>query len=210
MANHEVDGILLPDAVAGHPALELANTRAGWGTVQPREYLVSYDAFALWARESQLLTAQETRALRRESCKGPTQIRAARRALSEVRALRSVFYDVVTAPSRGEAMPTDQLSHLSTALRRADSVSRLVMRQDGRVLADGGDLERSGLMLPVHRAAITVGTLLADGQAQNVGACAGRGCGWLFLDAGHRRRWCVMAICGNRSKARAFAARRQD
>jgi predicted RNA-binding Zn ribbon-like protein len=32
-------------------------------------------------------------------------------------------------------------------------------------------------------------------------------CGWLFLDARGRRRWCSMATCGNRAKVRAHAAR---
>ena len=31
MANHRVSGQLVPDAVSGHVALELGNTRAGWG-----------------------------------------------------------------------------------------------------------------------------------------------------------------------------------
>ena len=42
MVNQRVDGLLLPVPVAGHPALELCNTRAGWYTEHPREYLVGY------------------------------------------------------------------------------------------------------------------------------------------------------------------------
>ncbi|MGH8861125.1 MAG: CGNR zinc finger domain-containing protein, partial [Jatrophihabitantaceae bacterium] len=33
-------------------------------------------------------------------------------------------------------------------------------------------------------------------------------CGWVFLDQSHRRRWCVMAVCGNRAKAARFRRRR--
>ena len=36
MANHRVLGQLVPDAVSGHVALEIANTRAGWGSATPR------------------------------------------------------------------------------------------------------------------------------------------------------------------------------
>lgn len=41
-------------------------------------------------------------------------------------------------------------------------------------------------------------------------ACEGKACTLLFLDETqrHGRRWCSMAICGNRAKAAAFAARR--
>lgn len=44
---------------------------------------------------------------------------------------------------------------------------------------------------------------------RHVKACEGGSCTLLFLDQSHRhgRRWCVMAICGNRAKAAAFVAR---
>ena len=51
---------------------------------------------------------------------------------------------------------------------------------------------------------------LALGDVAHVGACPGRGCGWLFFDPAHRRHWCIMAICGNRAKARAYAERRRS
>ena len=53
--------------------------------------------------------------------------------------------------------------------------------------------------------AIAAVTLLADPrEAGRVKLCPGRDCGWLFLDEtrGGRRRWCSMATCGNREKAR--------
>jgi predicted RNA-binding Zn ribbon-like protein len=31
----------------------------------------------------------------------------------------------------------------------------------------------------------------------------------VFLDPSHRRRWCIMAVCGNRAKARRYADRRR-
>lgn len=44
---------------------------------------------------------------------------------------------------------------------------------------------------------------------RHIKACEGGKCTLLFLDQSHRhaRRWCSMAICGNRAKAAAFAAR---
>jgi predicted RNA-binding Zn ribbon-like protein len=44
---------------------------------------------------------------------------------------------------------------------------------------------------------------------RHVKACEGGKCTLLFLDQSHRqgRRWCSMAICGNRAKSAAFAAR---
>jgi predicted RNA-binding Zn ribbon-like protein len=39
--------------------------------------------------------------------------------------------------------------------------------------------------------------------------CPGRDCGWLFLDASGRRRWCSMDSCGSREKMRRLYARRK-
>jgi predicted RNA-binding Zn ribbon-like protein len=51
--------------------------------------------------------------------------------------------------------------------------------------------------------------LLTASLAAFVAACPGEGCGWLFADRRRKRRWCSMAACGNRAKARRFAERRQ-
>jgi predicted RNA-binding Zn ribbon-like protein len=63
------------------------------------------------------------------------------------------------------------------------------------------------LSAPLAAAAWSAGELLTSPALRRVRACAGAGCGWLFLDPTGRRRWCVMATCGNREKARRFAAK---
>jgi predicted RNA-binding Zn ribbon-like protein len=51
--------------------------------------------------------------------------------------------------------------------------------------------------------------LLTSAGRARVRECAAHGCGWLFLDTSRsqRRRWCTMASCGNRAKARRFYER---
>ena len=98
---------------------------------------------------------------------------------------------------------------MGRAAARAASISRLVVHDDGRVLPDGGSVPASGVRLPLDRAAAAAAEMLAAGDHAHAGACPGRGCGWLFFDPAHRRHWCVMAICGNRAKARAFAERQR-
>ena len=39
MASVVVDGVRVPLLVGGHPALDFCNTRAGWASAQPKEYL---------------------------------------------------------------------------------------------------------------------------------------------------------------------------
>ena len=206
MANHRVSGHLVPDAVSGHVALEIGNTRAGWGGERPREYLVSYDAFAVWAGDVGLLRPSETRAVRRLGVMHP---RRATAVLDQALALRESWYAVATAPWEERAFPRNDLDVVAACVAEATAVSRLVPDVEGRVRADGGTPATAGLSLPLHRAALAAYDVLASGDVAHVGRCAGHGCGWLFFDPAHRRHWCIMAICGNRSKARAFAERRR-
>jgi len=52
---------------------------------------------------------------------------------------------------------------------------------------------------------------LATGQWHRMRQCPAGDCAWVFWDSSARaaRRWCTMGVCGNRAKARAFAARRR-
>jgi predicted RNA-binding Zn ribbon-like protein len=53
-------------------------------------------------------------------------------------------------------------------------------------------------------------TLLGDAERlARVRLCPGRNCGWLFLDASGRRRWCSMTTCGSREKMRRMYERRR-
>jgi predicted RNA-binding Zn ribbon-like protein len=52
--------------------------------------------------------------------------------------------------------------------------------------------------------------LLGDAERlARVTRCPGRRCGWLFVNASGRRRWCSMSSCGSREKARRAYARRR-
>lgn len=54
-------------------------------------------------------------------------------------------------------------------------------------------------------------TAVADGTWSRLKACRRDVCGWLFYDRSRNRsaRWCDMAVCGNRTKTRAYRARRR-
>jgi predicted RNA-binding Zn ribbon-like protein len=60
--------------------------------------------------------------------------------------------------------------------------------------------------------ALEVVEFLTSGQIDRVRACANPRCGWMFVDTSRNRarRWCEMATCGNRAKARAHYARRAE
>jgi predicted RNA-binding Zn ribbon-like protein len=54
-------------------------------------------------------------------------------------------------------------------------------------------------------------TAMADGTWPRLKACQRDVCRWLFYDRSRNRsaRWCQMAVCGNRTKTRAYRARQR-
>lgn len=185
MTNHLVDGIALPDHVAGHLALELCNTKALWGLPTEREYFTSFMVPVLWAREHEVITPDEARRLRTEP------VARQRIALGRLRTLRAALFHGVT-----EQAPLDAVHGFVTR-----AVARAAYRPDGRL-----DVPYSAGMI-ADRCALAAHHLLDEFGPSAVGLCASEACGWVFLDPSHRRRWCTMSVCGNRAKARRFAER---
>src|SRR5919202_3631184 len=191
MSSHDVGGVRLPDAVGGHPALDFCNTRAGWGDPQPKEYLTAPGVLGLWAYDNGLLPAP------------PAQAAGEEETLARALALREALYGC--ALHRG----TPEQWRLVTA-------EAVAARTLGR-LAPGGPGEPARWLPPAGAGpaatalalvATAAEDLLTSSLAPFVAACPGEGCGWLFADRRGRRRWCSMAACGNRAKARRHAERR--
>lgn len=195
-ATRTVDGLVLPRAVAGHPALELCNTRAGWGEPAPREYLTSYDHLVVWAASTGLLPPASARRLRRTAA-GRGDLAAT--ALAAAIALREDLYAVLTRPRP----PRPALDRVTAAVQDAGTSTRIAWTRGALVVDDGAE----DLRLPVRAVAGAVRGLVESGLAPHVRRCPGAGCGWLFLDEGRGRKWCVMALCGNREKVRRYAER---
>jgi predicted RNA-binding Zn ribbon-like protein len=194
---HEVvDSLVIPARVAGDPALELCNTRAAWGEPEPKEYLVSYDHLLVWAREVGLVEADLVETLRRDAQQAPGQ---ATRVLAQVKAFREILYDYLTGnedPRVWEAVASrvESSTRALTLVRSAEGTQWAINRG-------------VGLRYPLLAIAAAVGDLITSGDAREVSACPGRGCGWWFTNPAGRRRWCSMAICGNRAKVRRHAER---
>jgi predicted RNA-binding Zn ribbon-like protein len=193
-----VDGVRLPARLSGHPALDFCNTWSGWDGNDTWDYLQTYEHLAVWAGFTELLDAEHVASLRAEADAHP---RAAATAHAEARALRDRLYDVLQAG--GASADFDRVAG---DVREATARLRLQADGDAIRLAVGPD---SGLAAPRLAVAWSAGQLLTSPERGRVRVCPGHSCGWLFLDARGRRRWCTMATCGNRAKVRAFAARQR-
>jgi predicted RNA-binding Zn ribbon-like protein len=177
-----IDGLTIPLRLAGDAALDFCNTRAGWGDAAPKEYLQSYAHLAVWAWAAGLVGRVD------EEAGGDEVLERALR-------LREALYAVCTGRSDDRSWGV-----VANEAERAACAARLT--PGGWRLPEG-----SGAELPLLAVARAAGELVSSPRLERVAACPGEGCGWLFLDRGGRRRWCTMAICGNRAKARRHAAR---
>lgn len=198
-----VQGVVLPRPVGGHVVLDFCNTRAGWVGRGPArvDWLTSYQAFLAWAGYCDLLPDGTVARLADASAAEPAE---AERVHEEALGLRSHLYDVLT-----DATATGAFRSVAARVDRALARRRLVAVPAGSGM--GATWESPcELELPLDRIALLAGDLLTDTDRRaGIRLCPGDSCGWVFLDARGRRRWCSMATCGNRAKVRAHAARAQ-
>jgi predicted RNA-binding Zn ribbon-like protein len=88
----------------------------------------------------------------------------------------------------------------------------------GRLAVEFRDVATAQLEATAPGVAGALGTLvgivytaMADGTWARLKACQRDVCRWLFYDRSrnHSARWCQMAVCGNRTKTRAYRARQR-
>lgn len=184
--------------IAGNLALDLVNTvayRADPAKSQDR--LPRAEDVRRWAAQAQLPGWPD-------AVSGPGMGGAAVRHIHQV---REQLFAVFHALAQGDPIPADALARVGTTLQECAARRRLTTDGDTvhwtwRANARSTD----PLLHPVLTAAVE---LLASDARGAIRQCEGSGCGWLFVDRSNarRRRWCSMADCGNRNKARNFYRR---
>ncbi|MEV6973716.1 BTAD domain-containing putative transcriptional regulator [Kitasatospora sp. NPDC093806] len=179
----------LPWSAGGHPALEFCNTFAGWGAPTPppgSDWLRGYSTLAVWAGHHDLADGPLVDGLLRRAGERPDE---AAGVLNEARAFRSALYACLTDPQDGAAF-----ADVAAVVQRATRSAVFGRDEDG--LAHWRLPPTTGLRLPLYAVARAAAELLADPRRLTVRRCPSADCGWLFLDAAGRRRWCSLATCG--------------
>src|ERR1700722_15657869 len=164
------------------------------------------DGLLAWLEQAQLVPAETLEMLRTRAMPGEVDTVAA-----QARGLREWFRGFVRQ-HKGRPLTSEVLSEL-------EPLNRLLERDEGfgRVAArdQASGLEframrrwRSpeALLLPVGEA---LAKFVCEEDFSNVKACEGPACTLMFADhtRGRARRWCSMAICGNRAKQAAHRSR---
>jgi predicted RNA-binding Zn ribbon-like protein len=191
------------DLTGGDLSLDLANTKSRRPTAEPREDLRHYDDLVAWGLQAHAIEASEAAALRAQASRRP---RAGRAALERARELREAVFEVFSALAGGRKLPHDALDRVNAALPRALARLRLRSEEGGARWAWSGEADLDRVTWPAVRAAAL---LLTSPDRALVRECGASDCAWLFLDRSRNgtRRWCDMAVCGNREKARRFQRR---
>jgi predicted RNA-binding Zn ribbon-like protein len=174
----------------------------------PVDWLDSGDGLVAWLARANLVPTGALNALTKHTAPGELD-----KVAGEARALREWFRGFVRKhmgrPLTSEAI--HELAPLNALLARDGRFSQIAARRDGR----GDRLElhtmrpwRSpeSLLLPIGEA---LAECVCDENFAHIKACEGHSCTLIFADRTRRqgRRWCSMAVCGNRAKQAAHRNR---
>lgn len=193
MSDHTQENPLTePLMVADHLALDLLNTEAGVGASRV-DFWQSGDDVLRWLERSGVDS-------------GPVADQAAKDALlAEARELRAIGRELVELRKQGRRGDPGRLNRYLATLQ---SAPLLEWGEDGPVLARQRPTPSPQQALGL--VAESLADLLARGQFDYVRQCEHPDCVLWFYDRtkSHRRRWCSMALCGNRHKAAEFRRRK--
>lgn len=134
------------------------------------------------------------------------------RVADQARDLREWFRDFVKRhmgqPLGARAL--EGLTPINRLLERDETYHRIVAHADHLALEPARRWRSpESLLIPIGEA---IARVVAGEDFTQVKACQGDNCTLIFADhtRGRARRWCSMAVCGNRAKVTAHRARQRD
>jgi predicted RNA-binding Zn ribbon-like protein len=185
--------------VAGRLALDFAN-------LAPSSHHLSWDQFVSFLIDARLVTENRAAQLRSLLLTDPQAVDAVLLRILRLReSLRAIFGSIVSE----KPFPAAWVEPVNQILRITEGHDELVLHQDVwslQFVAREGGLE--WLLAAIARSAAE---LLVEGPAAPIRRCANASCRLFFYDDSRtqRRRWCSMAVCGNRHKVATFLRRHQ-
>jgi predicted RNA-binding Zn ribbon-like protein len=190
---------VLPPMLADHPALDFVGTVAERTTTHD-DRLTTPAALGEWLAVAGVLDEQPNATA--DDLAAAVRLREALYSL--LRAATEDGPEENTEEAAGAPFPRDALAVVNEAA--AGPACTLRLSADGHV-------ERMGTVPAALAHIARTGIELIGGPDRaRLRWCADATCTHPFLDRsrGRRRRWCGMAGCGDRAKARAYRARHRD
>lgn len=183
--------------IAGRLALDFAN-------LSPLAHDLSWEEFVSFLVDARLVSEERAARLRPLRATEPHAVDAVLLRILRVReSLRAMF----AAIADGKSFPSSWVEPINEILRITEGHDELVAREGSwslQFVAREGGLE--WLLAAIARSAAE---LLVEGPRAPIRRCANPSCRLFFYDDSrtHRRRWCSMAVCGNRHKVASFLRR---
>ena len=171
------------------------------------DWIDNGEGYLSWLEQSRLVPGNVLRDMRARALPGELD-----KIADQARSLREWFRGFVRR-HRGRPLTTDSLAELeplNRLLDRDEAFTQIVSQSTRRGPFELQAVRRwrnpDALLLPVGEA---LARLVCSEDFSHVKACEGPACTLLFADhtRGHARRWCSMAICGNRAKQAAHRNR---
>lgn len=184
--------------LAGHPALELLNSRATPPPGPESIELIGDGAHYLrWLVRTGLIGNDDLTLL--ENLFSTDQLDGAAR---DARTLRERLRPIVLgwAGDNSVPFPIEVIDEINALLAQDRRYTQINPDEDTLVLQERRRWERPTQLLALS--AHSWAHLLAEADPTLIRQCPG--CSIIFYDRtkAHRRRWCSMALCGNRAKVR--------
>ncbi|WP_417663569.1 CGNR zinc finger domain-containing protein [Pseudomonas sp.] len=133
---------------------------------------------------------------------------------AQTRALRDWFRSFVLKhqgkPLSAEAM--DELTTLNRLLDRDEKFTQITVSEQNPTQLNLQQIRRwrapDSLLMPI---AEVLARFICEEDFSDIKSCEGARCTLMFVDhtRGKKRRWCSMAVCGNRAKAAAHRDRKK-
>ena len=175
----------------------------------PIDWIDDGDGLLNWLEQAQLAPADAIKRIRAEALPGELD-----KVADQARSLREWFRGFVRK-HKGRPLTAKSLAGLeplNRLLERDGSFKRIVPGPKGQPL-QLQTIRRwrtpEALLSPIGEA---LAQLVCTEDFSNVKACEGPACTLLFADhtRGRTRRWCSMALCGNRAKQAAHRHRLKE
>jgi len=184
--------------VAGRLALDFAN-------LAPAAHDLSWDEFVSFLVDARLVTEDRAARLRPLLSNEPQAVDTVLLRILRLReSLRAIFGSMVDQ----QAVPASWIEPVNEILRITEGHDEIVAHKGGWALQFVA--RESGLDWLLAAIARSAAELLVEGANAPIRRCANPACRLFFYDDSRtrRRRWCSMAVCGNRHKVAAFLRRR--
>jgi len=192
-----------PHAISGN-RLCLDFVNLGFVSGDPSEHAVFWDEFIDFLALKQIVSEERSRHIRAIV---ETEPQTAASLLEYAELLGKSLRLIFDASLKNHPCKTQWAEPINRILRVTEGHDELQLKGESWRL--NFVAREEGLEWLLAAIARSGAELISDRSIQNLKQCANPDCRILFCDDSRtrRRRWCSMALCGNRSKVAAFARR---